>query len=202
LADDEVLASSVERATTQLGLKSLIARHSKDVVLLVSGDPPAKQLYKRICRELHSVTGSVGIGGRANASGDLPRSFEEAQHALAVRAKSRTSNGVTTFEDLGIYRILALGEQGAEIDAYVTHWLGSLIEYDASRHATLVETLAEYLDHGGNYDLTAEALVIHRSTLRYRLRRIRELSGFDLADVESRLNLHVATRAWRIVDSS
>ena len=202
LADDELLASSVERATTQLGLKSLIARRAKNVVLLVSGDPPAKHLYNRICRELHSVTGSVGIGGRAAAPGDLPRSFEEAKHALAIRAKSRTPHGVTTFEDLGIYRILAIGEQGREIDAYVTQWLGSLIEYDASRHTTLVETLAEYLDHGGNYDLTAEALVIHRSTLRYRLRRIRELSGFDLADVESRLNLHVATRAWRIVDSA
>jgi sugar diacid utilization regulator len=203
LADDELLASSVERATTQLGLKSLIARRSKSIVLLVSGDPPAKNLYNRICREVHSVTGSVGIGGRANACGDLPRSFEEAKHALAVRAKSRTPHGATTFEDLGIYRILAIGEQGGgEIDAYVTQWLGSLIEYDARRHTTLVETLAEYLDHGGNYDLTAEALVIHRSTLRYRLRRIRELSGFDLAEVESRLNLHVATRAWRIVDST
>ncbi|MCW2644428.1 MAG: transcriptional regulator [Pseudonocardiales bacterium] len=202
LADDELLASSVERVITQLGLKSLIARRSRTVVLLVTGDPPAKHLYDRICRELHSVTGAVGIGGRANASGDLPRSFEEAKHALAIRAKSRSPHGVTTFEDLGIYRILAVGEQGGEIDAYVTHWLGSLIEYDATRHSTLVETLAEYLDHGGNYDLTAEALVIHRSTLRYRLRRIRELTGFDLADVESRLNLHVATRAWRILDGA
>jgi sugar diacid utilization regulator len=202
VADDDVLASSVERATSQLGLKSLMTRRSKNIVLLVSGDPPAEHLYKRICREVHSVTGSVGIGGRANAPGDLPRSFKEAKHALAVRTKSSTPHGVTTFEDLGIYRILAIGEQGHEMDAYLTHWLGSLMEYDASKHTTLVETLAEYLDHGGNYDLTAEALVIHRSTLRYRLRRIRELSGFDLADVECRLNLHVATRAWRIIDSS
>jgi hypothetical protein len=37
-----------------------------------------------------------------------------------------------------------------------------------------------------------------RSTLRYRLRRIRELTGCDLAAIESRLNLHVASRAWRM----
>ena len=201
LADDEILASSVERVISQLGLKALVARRSGIVVLLVSGDPPAKQVYERISRELRSITGAVGVGGRANTAADLPRSFEEAKHALAIRAKSRSPHGVTTFEDLGIYRILAVGEQGGgEIHAYVTHWLGSLIEYDASRSSTLVVTLAEYLDHGGNYDLTAEALVIHRSTLRYRLRRIRELSGLDLTDVESRLNLHVATRAWRILD--
>jgi DNA-binding PucR family transcriptional regulator len=36
--------------------------------------------------------------------------------------------------------------------------------------------------------------------LRYRLRRIREISGLDLTDADARLNLHVATRAWRTLD--
>jgi DNA-binding PucR family transcriptional regulator len=61
-----------------------------------------------------------------------------------------------------------------------------------------VQTLAQYLDHGGNYDNTAQSLTIHRSTLRYRLKSIRQITGFDLADPETRLNLHVATRAWRL----
>jgi hypothetical protein len=38
-----------------------------------------------------------------------------------------------------------------------------------------------------------------RSTLRYRLRRIRELSGHDLNGVGTRLNLHIATRARQIL---
>jgi DNA-binding PucR family transcriptional regulator len=43
------------------------------------------------------------------------------------------------------------------------------------------------------------ALLIHRSTLRYRLRRIRELTGHDLGVVDTRLNLHIAARAWQIM---
>jgi hypothetical protein len=31
-----------------------------------------------------------------------------------------------------------------------------------------------------------------------RLNRIAEISGHDLADTETRLNLHLATRAWRL----
>ena len=54
-------------------------------------------------------------------------------------------------------------------------------------------------ESGGNYDRTAQVLAIHRSTMRYRLRRIRDLSGHDLGVVDSRLNLHVATRAWQIL---
>ncbi|WP_324792420.1 helix-turn-helix domain-containing protein, partial [Streptomyces violarus] len=52
---------------------------------------------------------------------------------------------------------------------------------------------------GGNYAGTAESLAIHRSTLRHRLQRIREISGHDLTNVEGRLNLQVATRVWKIM---
>ena len=63
----------------------------------------------------------------------------------------------------------------------------------------MVETLSRYFDFGGNYDETAESLAIHRSTLRYRLQRIRDISGNDLSNVEDRLNLQVATRVWKIM---
>ena len=75
-------------------------------------------------------------------------------------------------------------------------WLGPLLDYDARRGGDLVETLARYLDCGGNYDATAAALALGRSTVRYRLRRIEELSGHDLGDPDTRFQLQLATRAW------
>jgi hypothetical protein len=60
----------------------------------------------------------------------------------------------------------------------------------------LVRTLSVYLEQGGNYDATAEALVVHRNTLKYRLQRIRDLSGHDVNDPDSHFNLQLATRAW------
>ena len=86
--------------------------------------------------------------------------------------------------------------------AYVREWLGRLLDYDEHKNTDLVPTLAQYLECGGHYDETASALVIHRSTLRYRLGRIREITDLDLNDVDSRLNLHVATRAWTVLSGS
>ncbi|HEV7852902.1 MAG TPA: helix-turn-helix domain-containing protein, partial [Mycobacterium sp.] len=40
----------------------------------------------------------------------------------------------------------------------------------------------------------------HRSTLRYRLDRIRRITGCDLSVVDVRFNLHAATRAWRFLN--
>jgi DNA-binding PucR family transcriptional regulator len=61
-----------------------------------------------------------------------------------------------------------------------------------------VPTLCRYFECGGNYDATAEALAVGRSTLKYRLRRIRELLGHDLCDPETTFNLQLATRAWQV----
>ena len=70
-------------------------------------------------------------------------------------------------------------------------WLGALMDYDATHGAQLVLTLSEYLDCGGNYDATARALPVHRSTLKYRLRRIREVSGHDLGVPDTQFNLQL-----------
>jgi DNA-binding PucR family transcriptional regulator len=70
--------------------------------------------------------------------------------------------------------------------------------YDDDHGTDLVPTLATYMDLGGKYDETSRELSIHRNTLRYRLSRITEISGHDLADVDTKLNLHLALRAWRL----
>jgi DNA-binding PucR family transcriptional regulator len=102
---------------------------------------------------------------------------------------------VTMFDQLGVYRLLAEVPDPASIDHFVRESLGDLIDYDAAKRTDLVLTLSEYLGHGGNYDATAKALAVHRSTLRYRLQRIRDISGHDLTDPETLFNLQLATRA-------
>ena len=69
----------------------------------------------------------------------------------------------------------------------MTEWLGPLIDYDAGHGTPPALTLSEYLDCGGNYDASAKALSVHRSTIKYRLQRIRQVSGHDLGlpDVSS-----------------
>jgi hypothetical protein len=138
---------------------------------------------------------TVGVGGYIDRPEDLPRSYREAMQALTVRMRQADPHGLSAFEDLGLYRLLATPEGRREAGAYVQDWLGALLTYDTDHQADLVHTLGTYLDHGGNYDDTAAALHIHRSTLRYRLQRIRELTGYDLTDPDTRLNLHVAVRA-------
>ncbi|MFF7652547.1 PucR family transcriptional regulator [Streptomyces sp. NPDC007983] len=199
-ADDGFLRA-VGRAASGLGLRVLPTRRSGTAVLVVRGGPAERALHTALSRELGSPAGAVGVGGRCDTPQEVPRSYQEALRALEVRQGSHSAYGITFFDDLGLYRILRTGKDQREVEQFVREWLGPLLDYDAKHHTALVETLTAYFDRGGKYSETAAALVVHRSTLRYRLQRIREISGSDLTDVDSRLNLQVATRVWKIMRS-
>ncbi len=195
---DDTVVVALRRTFLELRSSALVSRRADMAVAVVRGVPLGAEVFSVVARTLRSATGAVGIGGPSLDVAHIPRSFSEALHALHIRAGSIDRYGVTRFDQLGIYRILDTGGGEPDLAGYVDEWLGALQRADDSRGSDLVQTLAQYLDHGGNYDSTAESLTIHRSTLRYRLKSIRQITGFELADPETRLNLHVATRVWRL----
>lgn len=196
---EDSFAQTVGRAASAVGMRSLLTRRSDHVVLIADDRPHARALYEALARETGIRSATIGVSARCDSLDDIPHRYQEAQRALEVRRHSRERYGTTFFDELGLYRILGPGSDYRELETFVHEWLGQLIDYDSQHHAAMVETLSRYFDCGGNYDETAESLAIHRSTLRYRLQRIRDISGNDLANVEDRLNLQVATRVWKIV---
>ncbi|MFF6957073.1 helix-turn-helix domain-containing protein [Streptomyces sp. NPDC008317] len=199
------LGDAAARAARRLRLNVLVgSRGSATVVLEPREDrgAPEGALYRAVSKELGTGAGAVGIGGRCEVVADLPRSYDEAVRALAVRRGSQDPYGSTGFEELGLCRMLGTGEGEREADRFVREWLGRLLDYDSRHRTGLVTTLSRYLESGGSYDATSEALHIHRSTVRYRLQRICEITGHDLGDVETRLNLHIATRIRNVLAPS
>jgi DNA-binding PucR family transcriptional regulator len=196
---DEAFQDGVRRAAGELGMGSLLTKRSGAVVLLAPATSGWNELRESLVAELGRTVGAIGVGGRCQAPADFPRSCREAFVALKMQHVSPRSRGVTCFDDLGVYRVLCTGENTEEIERFVRDWLGPLQDYDAKHGTELVKTLSHYLECSGNYDETAELLAIHRSTLRYRLVRIREVSGLELGDADTRFNLQLATRSWSVI---
>ncbi|GAA5055107.1 PucR family transcriptional regulator [Streptomyces similanensis] len=70
----------------------------------------------------------------------------------------------------------------------------AFVRTDAAAGGELLRTLAAYLDAGGDVPAAARRLVVHPNTLRYRLKRVRERHGVDLADPDTRLLVALAAR--------
>jgi sugar diacid utilization regulator len=193
--DDDVFLHAVRQATRECDAGSLVVARGGAVVVVSPPECDWEGLRAAVLAQLSAGRCRIGVGGSCDHPSDLPRSYREAQLALRIQRSSGGSDQATVFDQLGIYRILADVREEEGVDRFVREWLGTLLDYDESRGGDLVATIGRYLECRGNYDATAAALGVHRSTLKYRLHRIREISGHDLADPDTCFNLQLASRA-------
>jgi sugar diacid utilization regulator len=195
-AHEDVLHAA-RRALRRQHLPGLLGTMAGTVVIVAPhGGTDWETLRLAIVAELGGGRCRVGVGDPYPRPSQLARSLREARLALRLQKASSAVERTSVFADLDVLRILASVDDLADVEGFVHKWLGTLADYDERRHTELVRTLTQYLRHGGGYEATSRALSVHRSTLKYRLQRIRELTGFDLGDPETHFNLQLATRAW------
>ncbi len=187
---------ATRRAVRQQQLPCLLGTLSGMVVIVaVAGPRDWAALRAGIIAELDGSRCRMGVGDPSPQPSTLPRSLREARLALRLQKASATAARTSVYADLDVLRMLAAVDDLSDVAGFVRKWLGALAAYDERKHTELVKTLTQYLQHGGGYEATSRALSVHRSTLKYRLQRIRELTGFDLSDPEIGFSLQLATRA-------
>jgi sugar diacid utilization regulator len=192
---------AVIRAARTVAAESLLAPRLHDVIVLTGPHVPWDQFRKHVVAELHGGRCRIGVGGECQTVEEFPRSYREAELALRMQKASGGPEQVTRYDDLGVYKVLATANDTVSVERFVDEWLARLIDYDSAHGTQLVLTLSEYLECGGNYNASAEALSVHRSTLKYRLNRIRQVSGYDLSLPDNQFNLQLATRAWQTLQA-
>jgi sugar diacid utilization regulator len=194
--DDELL-HCVRRAVREMSAGELVVPRDGLVVVLADRALDWEELRRWVHRQLTGGGCRLGVGGRASGRAELVRSHREAMLAIRMLRLYSTQDRCLSFDGSGVYRLLSGLEDLAQVEAYVREWLGTLIDHDARRGGDLVRTLTEYLDRGGSWEAAAASLFVHRSTVKYRLQRIREITGLELNDPNIRFNLQLATRAWQ-----
>ncbi len=194
--DGEDFLHTVRRAARDRQLTALIGARSNAVVIVTGDDADWAALRASTLRELAGGHCRVAVGELCDRPSALPRSYREAELALRLQTSAAAADRVSRYSALGVFRLLAALPDHGDMQLYVRQWLGPLIDYDARRGTELVATLTAYLEQGGNYAVTSRQLSVHRNTLKYRMQRIRELSGLEPNDPDVRFNLQLAARAW------
>ena len=137
----------------------------------------------------------VGIGTLAEDTSSIPLSRVNADRALRVLQKSSGRDAVALFAAVQMEALLVeLGDLVRARGDQPTGPVALLIENDRERGTHLVETLAAWLDAFGDVSVAAARVYTHPNTFRYRLRRLAEISGLDLADPDARFSAMVQLR--------
>lgn len=195
------LMMAVGRAAADVHVGSLLAVRRREVIVLADAERSWERFRASVVAELHGGSCRMGVGATCHYLREFPGSYREAHLALRIQKAVGSRDQVTLFEQLGVYQVLGTARETAAMERFVRERLGVLMDYDALHGTQLILTLSQYLDYGGNYDSSARALSVHRNTLKYRLRRIREVSGQDLGEPDTQFNLQFATRAWRTLQA-
>jgi purine catabolism regulator len=191
--DPEDLAWAAEDHLSRLSGAFLISPHAEGIHALL----PAEEVGD--LEELRGalagrVEAPVRLGAGSPVSPlEVGRSLREARYALQVCRLERWD--AAGFEDLGTYRLLLSMTEPDALRAFADSLLAPLDAYDHEHNGELVTSLRAFLEHNARWETAATELFVHRHTLRYRMRKVEELTGRDLTSSFDRMEFWLALRA-------
>ena len=135
---------------------------------------------------------TIGVGNSTAYLDEVRKSRNEASEAIRAAAASGAKGQVFFFKNQGIYTLLSHVYDPRILDAYMEEQIGKLRKADELNNGNLSETLENYLNCNCNAKKTAEEMFLHRNTLNYRLKKIREILDCDFEDLDTCLGLKLA----------
>jgi len=157
----------------------------------------ARQARQALVRERGAV--------RAAASRQAPperlrHSFHEARCALEATAfDNGAAPEVASWRDLGAFTLLLSIQDDDALDLYCDSVLGPIERGDAEYGGELLRSLEAFIEQNGQWERAARQVYCHRHTLRYRMRKVEELTGRDLSRAHDRIEFWLALRARELV---
>lgn len=187
----------VRRKARKLGVDVLIGvQGSRLVLVLGRAESPTEEptdalpghAFDEIANELEPYFGSghLVLGPTVPALVDASRSARAALAGFAVAASWRGAPRPVEADDL-------LPERALAGDVIAKQTLVDRIFRPLEGHSTdLVTTLWSYLDNGRSLEATARELFVHPNTVRYRLKRVSDVIGWDATGPREALILQTA----------
>jgi len=188
----------VNRLATMHAWSAVVGQFAGQAIILTRADENIPVLIEQIHAEINQG-GSlrIGVSGTHRGADAVAVAHQQCREVLHITRRLHDDNAAVYFDQLGyLHALYRAGAASLDTNPYVP-LVRRLLE---EQQAELFKTLEKYLDAGGNGVQAAENLMIHRSTLNYRLSRIMEMCDVDLSDPLTRMNLQVALKLLRLFE--
>ena len=195
--DPSAAAALLEGILAREHVPSLVAIRSGLLCAVVAADGVQPiELARKVRAELAARFGEVpASASRPAATHSLRLSFHEARCALeAVRLRNGDAPDVASHVDLGAFQLLLSLQDDEALSSYWHSVLGPLEQGGDEYADELARSLDAFIEHNGHWEKAANALYCHRHTLRYRIRRIEQLTGRDFSNARDRIEFWLALR--------
>src|SRR5215218_2117519 len=194
---------ALDRFLTDAGVGALVASRDRLLCAVVDADDDLDPvaLAGRAREALAAEHGELrAAASRVAPVGSLRRSFHEARCALEASALANGSvPKVACYRDLGAFKLLLSLQDDDALRLYCDSVLGPLEDASGEYGDELIRSLETFIEQNGQWERAARELYCHRHTLRYRIRRVEQLTGRDLSSARDRIEFWLALRARELV---
>ncbi|MGY4642858.1 hypothetical protein ACVW07_000691 [Cellulomonas sp. URHB0016] len=187
---DELRAADLRRATRRAADDALVGIQGDRLVIFLGGEGDLRAAAMSL---LHRFgPGPVVIGPEVLDLTDSARSARAALSGLLAAAAWEQAPRPVQADELLPERVL-VGDQAAR-RVLVSQAYAPL----AATQGALLETLSAYLGTGRSLEAAARTLYVHPNTVRYRLRRVADVTGWDPLDARESYVLQTALALGRL----
>ena len=138
---------------------------------------------------------TAGISAPAEGVTALSGAWHEAGSARRLAAlRSDTPISVVTSDEVASHELPLATVPASVLRSFRERLLGPLVAYDNRHRAELLPTLREFLACSGSWNACAAKMYVHVNTVRYRIRRIEDLTGRDLSSLDDQVDFFLALR--------
>ena len=191
------------RAAAEPGPAALVGPHDGAYVLLLPAEPdPGDALRRILAKAGQAVAAPETVTLVAGPVARDPAGYASAFRVARGAAALRRASGRGGFVDVGRLGLSALLLETGTPDAlrrFAATVLQDVEAHEERYGGDLLATLRAWLSGGCSTAGAADALVVHRNTVTYRLGRIEQLTGRTLRDSRVRLELQLALTIREIV---
>ena len=167
-----------------LTASNLYQRESRRIQLT---EKAVDKLYSDL-KHQYNILVVLGIGEECADHTGIPLSLKQARTSAEIGARIRRGDGICWHDQINLERIVA--SFSPEIRPILQN--GILDKFLGAGEERLLETLKVYFEQNVSVEKTAKQLFIHRNTLQYRFRQIKELTGYDVHKIDDLVQLRLA----------
>lgn len=183
-SEAKMLKFNVNKLLSKLNVLSGIFYQEKKLIAVLHNcdqrrlDTILKHLYDAINNKDNSAKIAIGVGPELVGYQSISDGYYKAISTLKI--SSMHDIGVMSYEKLGIYKLIISISDKRVMREFYNENLDPLIKFDEKNKTDYVETLKIYLDHDSSVQRVAQITDVHRNTVNYKVKKIKEILNTDL----------------------
>ncbi len=184
----------------------LYTKFTDSTAFIIKHDKPDDEICKKIvscCNTLrteisaqYNFTVTIGVSEAKDTIMECHTAYQESQKAVKISRLIYKRDNVMMYTELGIYKFLDGIKDNNSVKEFYKEYIDKICRHDELHNTDFMETLINIVQNGWNLKMASDTMYLHYNTIKYRYKKIEEISGLDLDRTEEKLSMELAVKIY------